>query len=69
MVPTSIPALQLTTITAASAADTASSTSPTKSKYPGVSKRFIFIPPESPSYSTGTKEVLMEKPLFISSLS
>ena len=64
-VPTSIPFLPDTTIIAASAALTASSTSPTKSKYPGVSKKLILVL----SQITGTTEVWMENCLLISSLS
>ena len=55
-VPTSTPAFPETTIIAASAAATASSTSPIKSKNPGVSKIFILIP----SHSTGITDVEME---------
>ena len=50
---------------AASAALTASSTSPTKSKYPGVSSTLIF----AFSHSIGTKAVLIENSRFSSSLS
>ena len=64
-VPTSTPALPDTTITAASAALTASSTSPTKSKYPGVSNTLIF----AFSHSIGVRVVLRENPRFCSSLS
>ena len=64
-VPTSTPALPETTMIAASAALTASSTSPTKSKYPGVSSTLIF----TLSHGTGINVVEMEKCLLISSLS
>ena len=64
-VPTSTPAFPETTITAASAALTASSTSPTKSKYPGVSKILIF----AFSHSIGIRLVLIENSRFCSSLS
>jgi len=50
---------------AASATLTASSASPTKSKYPGVSRMLIFVSPQT----TGITEVLMEKRRFVSSLS
>ena len=64
-VPTSMPDLPLITMMAAPAAFTASSTSPTKSKYPGVSRMLIFVSPQT----TGITEVLMEKRRFVSSLS
>ena len=64
-VPTCTPALPETTIIAASAALTASSTSPTKSKYPGVSSTLIF----TLSHGTGISVVEIEKCLLISSLS
>src|SRR5699024_1994152 len=64
-VPTCTPDLPFTTMIAASAALNASSTSPTKSKYPGVSKKFTFIS----SYSIGTTDVPIENLRLISSLS
>ena len=65
MEPTSTPFLPDTTITAASATLTASSTSPTKSKYPGVSKTLILVF----SHSIGTTDVCIENRRLISSLS
>ena len=64
-VPTSMPALPEMTMMAASATLIASSTSPTKSKKPGVSSRLIL----QPSHSIGIVVVLMEIPRFCSSLS
>ena len=55
-VPTCTPDEASTTIAAASTALSAEFTSPTKSKNPGVSTKFIF----TFLYSTGTSEVLME---------
>ena len=55
-VPVCMPALPETTMIAASAADTASSTSPTKSKKPGVSRIFIL----TLSHSIGTTDVCIE---------
>ena len=57
ILPTCTPALPETTIIAASAALTASSTSPTKSKYPGVSSTLIF----TLSHGTGISVVEIEK--------
>ena len=64
-VPTSTPAFADITITAASAAAIASCVSPTKSKYPGVSRKLILVS----SHIIGTTAVLIEKRRFISSLS
>ncbi len=55
-VPTCIPEEASTTIIAASQARSAEFTSPTKSKYPGVSIKLIF----TLLYSTGTIEALIE---------
>ncbi len=63
-VPTSMPALPDTTMIAASAVETASSTSPTKSKNPGVSSTLIF----TPSHSIGITDVAIEIWRFCSSL-
>ena len=60
---------QFTTIMAASATLIASSTSPTKSKNPGVSSKLILTGPFSPWYSRGISVVEMENCLLISSLS
>ena len=64
-VPTWIPDPASTMITAASAARRAAFTSPIKSKYPGVSIKFILLP----FHSIGTTDVLMEYPFSTSILS
>ena len=64
-VPTSMPFLPDTTIIAASATAAASSTSPTKSNNPGVSKILTLVS----SQTIGITEVLMEKWRLVSSLS
>ncbi|MPM05540.1 hypothetical protein SDC9_51830 [bioreactor metagenome] len=64
-VPTSIPELASTTKTALLATLRAPYTSPTKSKYPGVSRKLILVL----SYSIGMIEVPIETCLSFSSLS
>ena len=64
-VPVCIPAFPDTTITAASATETASSTSPIKSKKPGVSSILIF----TSCHSIGTSDMWIEHLRLISSLS